>query len=91
LLAAGSPPARDAADVLVALGLDRGAWERSPMAPALAGDTQVVLDAVGWEPSSLEQIADRVDAPLGPVAVHLASLIAEGWVAHRAGWYERLR
>jgi DNA processing protein len=91
LLAAGSPPARDAADVLVALGLDRGAWERAPAMVAPDGDAAIVLDALGWEPSSLEQIADRLDAPLGPVAVHLASLIAEGWVAHRAGWYERVR
>ena len=92
LLAAGSPPARDAADVLVALGLDRDAWDRAPSATTTpGGDAGVVLDAVGWEPSTLEQIADRVGAALGPVAVHLTGLLAEGWVAHRAGWYERLR
>ena len=91
LLAAGSPPARDAADVLVALGLDRGAWERAPAMVPPVGDAGTVLDAVGWEPSTLEQIADRAGAPLGPVAVHLTGLIAEGWVAHGAGWYERLR
>lgn len=90
LLAAGSPPARDAADVLVALGLDGGAWQRQA-APVPDDHAGRVLDAVGWEPSTLEQVADRLGAPLGPVAVHLAELEAGGWLLHEAGWYERRR
>lgn len=93
LLAAGSPPARDATDVLVALGLDAEVWRRGrPSIPELPdGDAGRVLEAIGFEPSTLEQIADRLDAPLGPVAVHLLALESEGWVTQQAGWYERVR
>ena len=93
LLAAGSPPARDTTDVLVALGLDAEVWRRGrPSAPELPdGDAGRVLEAIGFEPSNLEQIADRLDAPLGPVAVHLLALESEGWLSQQAGWYERLR
>jgi DNA processing protein len=90
LLAAGSPPARDATDVLVALGLDAEVWERaSPAVPD--GDAGRVVEAVGWEPSTLEQVADRLGAPLGPVAVHLLDLERDGWVHQEAGWYQRRR
>jgi DNA processing protein len=94
LLAAGCAPVRDADDVLVVLGLDgavsrRSAGESAPAAPD--GDEGAVLAAVGWEPATLEQVAARLDAPLGPVAVHLLSLERAGWVAERAGWYERVR
>jgi DNA processing protein len=93
LLAAGSPPARDAEDVLVALGLEPSVWARSAAkgAPPPEGDLGAVLDAVGWEASTLEQIADRLDAPLGPVAVHLLTLVGDGWISQNAGWYERVR
>ena len=90
LLAAGSPPARDAADVLVALGLDPDVQQRARAAEP-HGDAGAVLAAVGWEPATLEQVADRLAAPLGPVAVRLAELEAGGWVCQRAGWYERAR
>lgn len=91
LLAAGSPPARDAEDVLVALGLEPAVWERTSAPPVPEGDLGAVLDAVGWLPSTLEQIADRLDAPLGPVAVHLLTLVGDGWISQNAGWYERVR
>jgi DNA processing protein len=93
LLAAGSPPARDAEDVLVALGLEPAVWERtsSKSMPPPEGDLGAVLEAVGWDASTLEQIADRLDAPLGPVAVHLLTLVGEGWISQQAGWYERVR
>jgi DNA processing protein len=90
LLAAGSPPVRDATDVLVALGLDPVVQQRvAPRPPE--GDAGRVLAAVGWEPATLEQVADRLDAPLGPVAARLAELEGGGWLRQQAGWYERLR
>jgi DNA processing protein len=94
LLAAGAIPARDAGDVLVALGLDTiasRARHGSP-APQPADPEQVaVLEAFGGDALTLEQLADRLGSPLGPVAVHLVALEREGWVHSRAGWYERLR
>jgi DNA processing protein len=85
LLAAGSPPCRDADDVLVALGLQQGS------ARALDTDEDPLLDALGWEAATLEQVADRLDAPLGPVAARLAELEALGRVVQRGSWYERVR
>jgi DNA processing protein len=92
LLAAGCPPCRDAADVLVALGLVRGASSASAgSTTALDPEAQAVLDALGWEPATLDELADRLDAPLGPVAVHLTRLANAGWVVQRSGWWERAR
>ena len=91
LLAAGAPPARDAGDVLVALGLDARVGQRVAAPTRPGGDAGAVLDALGWQTSTLEHIADRAGAPLGPVAVHLAGLERDGWLRERSGWYERLR
>lgn len=90
LLAAGCPPCRDAGDVLVALGLEGHSPAPPPTAP-LDGDLADVLDAVGWEAVTVEQVADRLDVPLGPLVVHLAALERDGWIAVGAGWVERLR
>lgn len=94
LLAAGAVPARDAEDVLVALGLSGGAGAaeasaREPTPPA--GDAGVVLDALGAEPATMEHLANRLDVPLGPLAVHLTTLEQEGWVVRTGPWYERSR
>ena len=92
LLLAGCGPALDAGDVLVALGLDPGcATRRPPGAPvAVTPDQQLVLDALGWDASTLEQVADRLDEPLGPVAHHLAQLEQVGAVERSGAWYTRL-
>lgn len=91
LLAAGCPPCRDAGDVLVALGLTPRSIE--PAAAPTVDDPELarVLDALGWEPATLDELAERLDAPLGPVAVHLTRLANAGWVVQRAGWWERAR
>jgi predicted Rossmann fold nucleotide-binding protein DprA/Smf involved in DNA uptake len=83
---------RDATDVLVALGL-HGLDDPTGVVAVVppTGDAGRVLDALGWEPCSLEEIAERCDAPLGPVAVHLAALEREGWISQGSGWYERAR
>jgi predicted Rossmann fold nucleotide-binding protein DprA/Smf involved in DNA uptake len=91
LLAAGCPPCRDGGDVLVALGLT--AERTLGTAPAMPDDAEAarVLDALGWEPATLDELAERLDAPLGPVAVHLTRLANQGWVVQRSGWWERAR
>jgi DNA processing protein len=95
LLADGCPPARDATDVLVALGLSGATVTaahaaatdpRPPPGPAEAG----VLDALGWEPVSLEGVVLRCGRSPGEVMVALAHLERDGWAASRHGWWERV-
>jgi DNA processing protein len=89
LLSSGAAPARDAGDVLVALGLGGGAGPPRARPTPPGGDGGRVLEAVGHEPVTLEQVASRLDVPLGPLSVHLAALEAAGWLVRRGGWYER--
>jgi DNA processing protein len=91
LLAAGCPPCRDAGDVLVALGLTATARASAPPASPADPDEARVLEALGWESATLDEVAERVGAPLGPVAVHLTRLANAGWVLQRSGWWERVR
>ncbi|MGH9246725.1 MAG: DNA-processing protein DprA [Acidimicrobiales bacterium] len=91
LLADGAGPARDVTDVLVALGLSPGATRatrevRAPPDP----DDRGLLEAIGWQPAGLEQLSVRTGRDLGSVAVALERLLAEGWVAERGGWWERV-
>ncbi len=91
LLVAGSAPVRDAGDVLAALGLDAGALARSGVRPAAACSAlaATLLDAMGWEPTTIEEVAGRVRAPLAQVAVELARLERDGSVIRHGGWFER--
>lgn len=91
LLAAGCSPCRDADDALVALGLDHRGDADLHADPPPDADAAAVLDALGWEPATLDEVAERLASPLGPVAVHLTRLASAGWVAQRAGWWERVR
>jgi DNA processing protein len=91
LLAEGCPPARDATDVLVALGLGAGARReavdlRPPPTPA----GRHVLEALGWEPATLEQLVVRTGRPVPEVALVLLRLEADGWLASDGAWYEQL-
>lgn len=91
LLGDGALPACSASDVLVGLGLtlalQRGTVEsREPPSP----EDEPVLDAIGWQPVSLDQLVLRTGLPIGPLAVSLARLSAGGWVRERDGWHERV-
>jgi DNA processing protein len=91
LLADGCAPVCSVDDVLVALGLSPGrrrpSRERRPP-PDPTG--RVVLDALGWQPSTLEQLALRTGLGLGPLSLALEALAGTGWVNARSGWYERV-
>jgi DNA processing protein len=92
LLAECCPPARDATDVLVALGLavpgDRqGKADRRP--PPEAGDA-AVLDQIGGDPVSLEQLVTCTGLDPVRVSVSIAHLEAHGWVGGDAGQWRRL-
>lgn len=91
LLAEGRAPACSTDDVLVALGLRHAG-------PAAVSDTRSspdaadagVLEAVGWQPATLDQITTRAGLDLASLAPALDRLCQAGWVVQRGGWYERV-
>jgi DNA processing protein len=91
LLADGCAPVCGLDDVLVALGLSPGrrrpARERRPAPDA---DGAVVLDALGWQAASLEQLAVRTGLRIGALVVALERLRVLGWIDARDGWFERI-
>jgi DNA processing protein len=91
LLRDGAQVLCDASDVLLALGLS-AALQRSvhEHRPEPSADDAQVLEAVGWSPVSLDVLATRTARPLGSLALALDRLRADGWLAERGGWYERI-
>jgi DNA processing protein len=91
LLFDGCAPARDADDVLLALGREpariRKAAERRPKP---VGDAETVLGHTPWGPISVESLALATGLDLGRLALALDRLDADGWIARRGGWIERL-
>jgi len=76
----------------VALGLST--VPRLPAAdarPAPGPEEAPVLDALGWEPATFDDLCARTAHSPGQVSVALARLHAGRWVAERAGWWERVR
>jgi DNA processing protein len=92
LLREGALTACDVDDLLVGLGLSsalsRDVVDHRP--PVEAGDERRALDALGWQPASLEQLAGRTGLPLGALSLALARLHEHGWIDERAGWYEQV-
>ena len=89
LLADGCHPVRDALDVLVALGLTSA--PRSPVdrRPPPGPEEAAVLEALGWEPATFDDLCARSGRSPAHVSVALARLQSGGWVGERAGWWER--
>jgi DNA processing protein len=81
---------RDATDVLVALNFEpgsrRSSIERRPQPSAADAE---LLEALGWQPATLDQLVSRIGSSLAEVSGGLLRLELDGWVAPRGGWYER--
>ena len=90
LLYDGNGPARDAADVLAALGLARPLPVHRHKVRGPSGVEATVLEAVGWEPTSFEQVLVRTGLAPGAAALALERLERESWVRGDAGWWERV-
>ena len=88
LLHDGLPPARDAGDVLIELGLHAEALQRAT--PPVAPEHGPILDALGWEPATLDTIADRTGRSPADLAVALLRLEGDGVVARSGAWWERV-
>ncbi len=91
LLVAGCGPVRDAEDVVTALGLEAPAVARgrSDPCPPDRPLAVVLLDALGWEPATIDEVAARVDAPLAAVAVELSRMERDGLLVRHGSWLER--
>ena len=103
LLYDGPGPVRCARDVLDALGMflsdptphqagaHSGAETRASMVTVLSGDAEAVLAAVGWRPSSLNQIVDRSATSVGTALRSLDELEEAGCIATERGRWVRRR
>jgi len=98
LLVSGSAPARDVDDVLVALellgrGPARPRRSHSSDLPVAPDDAVQVsrLEAMGWQPVSLDDLVVRTGLSPGQASVALVRLEVGGWVVGQAGWWEQVR
>jgi DNA processing protein len=103
LLYDGPGPVRDAQDVLDALGLPisvpvragnprraaTASTGRARVAPPVDPDEAAVLEAVGWRPATLGQVAERCGRSPVRVAALLEGLAGAGLVAEQGGWWSR--
>jgi len=91
LLAEGRAPACSAGDVLVALGL-AGADRPAPAdhRPPPDGADSPVLEAVGWQPATLDHLVLRSGLAVPALTPALERLCDAGWIVRRGGWYERV-
>jgi DNA processing protein len=95
LIADGAAPARDTRDVLVALGL-AGAGPVRPCREGLAGEIVAVddrraLDALGFEPANLDELALRSGLDLGRLAAAIDRLERSGHITQERGLVHRAR
>jgi DNA processing protein len=92
LLCDGATPVTCTDDVLVALGLhsqrrsDQGFDPRPPMDSVGAS----ILARCRIGPQTLDDLCQELDLPVGTVALGLARLERDGWLADSGGWFEVL-
>lgn len=92
LLAEGAAPVLGVEDILIALGLEPSAsgGGGESRTPPSAHD-QRVLDACGWDPSTVDQLAIRTGLGLGELLRSIQTLVGAGWIADDgSGWLRRL-
>jgi DNA processing protein len=91
LLAEGRAPARGADDVLLALGLSaRIGSDHRELRPPPTAEDQPLLEAVGWQPASLDSLVLRTGWSLPRLATSLDRLCEAGWLHREGGWYQRV-
>jgi predicted Rossmann fold nucleotide-binding protein DprA/Smf involved in DNA uptake len=77
--------------VLTAIGLQsRSQRPSTERRPSPTPDDRSVLDALGWQPATLDHLLLRTGRSIPELASALVRLEHDGWVAPRGGWYERV-
>ncbi len=91
LLAEGCAPARDALDVLALLGISSTVPPTGDedCRPPPEGDAKALLEALGGEPATFDDLVSRSGLAPGPASLALARLEDQGWVAGDRGWWQR--
>ncbi len=97
LLFDGCGMVRDTDDILLRLGQFPAAASVIAKAKAARteekrpkGDAAAVLEAIGWEPASTEQIVVRTNLTVSQIATVLDQLADGGWITNSGGWYEQI-
>jgi DNA processing protein len=91
LLRDGASPACGVDDVLTALSLEPCAVTTArDRRPAPRAEAAGVLAAMGWEPVSTDALAARTRLSPPALAVLLAHLELDGWVAGGSGWWQQI-
>ena len=91
LLAEGAAPVLGVDDILVALGMEARPTDVADHRPRPSAHDQRVLDACGWEPSTVDHLALRTGLGLGELLRSVELLVATGWIADDgSGWLRRL-
>jgi len=91
LLADGAGPVASVDDILAVLGCTAGP-RRAIVDPRSSPDDsgRAVLDAVGWQPATLDQVVLRSGLDVASAAATTELLVAAGWLAVVEGWFERV-
>ena len=92
LLDDGAGVATEAADLLIALGLDgrRSGGARYDPRPRPRGREAEIVDLCRSEPRDVEAVADALGCPVVEAALALARLERSGWLCETGGWFEVL-
>jgi DNA processing protein len=91
LIRDGATPVTDAADVLLALGLDHRRDGRGyDPRPLPRGDEARVLERCRIDPCTLDDIVADLDMSMTEAAMTLARLERSGWVREAGGWFEEV-
>jgi len=92
LLQQGCAPVVSVDDVLVALGLDHRRCHPHvyDSRPHPSGFDLQVVEAIGREALTLDQVMVRLGSELVPTAVALGRLESHGWLVNNTGWWEVL-
>ena len=76
--------------MLAALSLETaGLAPKRELRPPPSREDAGVLDAVGWEATSTEQVMVRTGLSPARLAAALTHLEVDGWVRNLGGWWER--